>query len=448
MPTFAIEIREKNQRRDGKYPVAIRLTHKRLSRKIPTDVYVTRKQVKADFSGIKDTTILKGLLNDITGYEEMLAKGLGTDLSRFSAQDLVTYIQKQKENAGGAGIDFIAFCNAHIQALRNAGRNGTAGRFEAVIRNLCDYFGRAVVYVKEINVANLTGFIEYMQKPRTVTRRNQRGKEVTKQVPGCKAQTVKDYIADIQTLFNAACDHYNDEDSEIVLITHRPFSSKKLQIEVREEPKKRDLPVEDLIKILQAETVPGQRMQLARDVLALSFYLLAMNTADLFGSDAALMVRRITYHRQKTAPRRKDEALFSVKIEPEALPLLRKYRDPDKKRLFCFYKIYSDFRNFNANVNKGCKQLAAYLGINPMLSTYYMRHSWATIASEDCGISEAEIALALNHVSEDNDFDKGKSLKTTRGYIHRRFTRNDKNHRKVLDFLRAMAESQTDSRQK
>lgn len=435
MPTFAIEVREKNERRDGKFPVAIRITHKRVSRKIPTDVYVTRKQMKPDFSGLKDVTILKGLLNDIAGYEEMLAKGLGTDLSHFTTQDLVNYIQKQKETAGGAGIDFIAFCNAHIQALRDAGRDGTAGRFEAVIRNLSDYFGRSVVYVKEINVSNLRGFIEYMQKPRTITRLNQFKREVTKRVPGCKAQTVKDYLADIQTMFNAACSKYNDEDAEIDLITHRPFASKKLQIEVKEEPEKRDLSVEDLTKILKAEKVPGQRMQIARDVLALSFYLLAMNTADMFGEDAALTGRRITYHRQKTTTRRKDEAFFSVKIEPEAMPLLRKYRDPDKKRLFIFYKMYTDFRGFNNCVNKGCKQLAAYLGIEADLSTYYMRHTWATVASEDCGISEADIALALNHVSEDNDIEKGKSLKTTRGYIHRRFTKNDKNNRKVLDYV-------------
>lgn len=435
MPTFAIEVREKNERRDGKFPVAIRLTHKRVSRKIPTDVYVNRKQIKPDFSGLKDVIILKRLLNDIENYEKILAKGLGTDLSRYSTQDLVLYINKQKETAGGDKIDFIAFCNAHIQALRDTGHNGTAGRFDTVIRNLCDYFGRTIVYVKEINVANLRGFVEYMQKPRTITRKNQFGKEVTTTAPACKPQTVKDYLGDIQTLFNKACDKYNDPDAETALIAHHPFSSKKLQIEVKDEPAKRDLSVEELVKILKAENLPGLRMQLARDVLALSFYLAAMNTVDLFGEDAALTFRRITYHRQKTATRRKDEALLSVKIEPESLPLIRKYIDPDKKRLFTFYKSYSNFRNFNINVNKGCKQLANYLGINPNLSTYYMRHTLATIGAEDCGISDAEIALLLNHVSENNEWKTGKSLKVTRGYIHRRFSKNDINQRKILDYV-------------
>ena len=68
---------------------------------------------------------------------------------------------------------------------------------------------------------------------------------------------------------------------------------------MKEEPEKRDLSEDDLVKILKAEAVPGKRMQLARDVLALSFYLLAMNTADLFGDDAEIVEDRITYHRQK-----------------------------------------------------------------------------------------------------------------------------------------------------
>ena len=404
---------------------------------MPTDVYVSRKQITTDFKTIKDTEVVRMIDRDIIEYENILLRNLGSNLSQYTARELADYIEKYTTTDGGAGIDFSAFCEGHIKALRAEGRNGTAGRFEAVIRNLTDYFGRSTVFVKEINVKNLQGFVEYMQKPHEQTRTNQHGKEVTVRRPGCKAQTAKDYLADLQTLFNAACDKYNDEDAEAVLITHRPFGSKKLQVEVKEEPEKRDLSEDDLVKILKAEAVPGKRMQLARDVLALSFYLLAMNTADLFGDDAEIVEDRITYHRQKTATRRKDEALMSVKVEPEALPLIHKYRDPDKRRLFSFYKMYANFREFNHNVNAGCKQLAAHLGIDVPLSTYYIRHTWATLASEECGISEADIALALNHVGAATGLESGKSLKTTRGYIHRRFTRNDTNNRIVLDYVKS-----------
>ena len=71
------------------------------------------------------------------------------------------------------------------------------------------------------------------------------------------------------------------------------------------------------------------------------------------------------------------------------------------------------------------------------MSPYYIRHTWATLASEECGISEADIALALNHVGAATGLESGKSLKTTRGYIHRRFTRNDTNNRIVLDYVKS-----------
>lgn len=437
MPTYKIAVFKHHQRRDGKFRVSIRLTHNRQSVYLRTDVYVSRKQITADFKTIRDTEVVRLIDRDIIEYENILLRNLGSNLSQYTARELADYIEKYTSTDGGAGIDFIAFCDNHIKALRTEGRDGTAGRFESVIHNLTDYFGRSTVFVKEINVKNLQGFVEYMQKPHEQMRTNQHGKEVAVRRPGCKAQTVKDYLADIHTLFNAACDHYNDEDAETVLITHRPFGSKKLQVEVKEEPEKRDLSVDDLVKILKAEAVPGKRMQLARDVLALSFYLLAMNTADLFGADVELEDDRITYHRQKTANRRKDEALMSVKIEPEALSLIEKYRDPDKRRLFSFYKMYANFRDFNRNINIGCKQLAAHLGIDVPLSTYYMRHTWATLASEECGISETDIALALNHVGAASGFESGKSLKTTRGYIHRRFTRNDTNNRIILDYVKS-----------
>lgn len=250
----------------------------------------------------------------------------------------------------------------------------------------------------------------------------------------CKPQTIKDYLGDLQTMFNAARDKYNDEDSEVMLITHFPFRNKKLQIDVREEPTKRDLTIDEVAQIVKADNLPTARMQLARDVLLISFYLLAMNTADMFGEDASINIRRVQYRRQKTRTRRKDEAMFSVKIEPEVLPLLRKYRDPKKKRLFNFYNMYASHKTFNSNVNEGAKALAKHLGWNHTLTSYYMRHSWATIASEDCGLSDEEVALALNHISADDDV-RGKSLRVTRGYIHRKFRKNDANHRKVLDLL-------------
>lgn len=435
MPTFSIIVREQNERRDGTYPVSIRITHNRKSANISTGIYVRKAQIKKNFTGIKDAVLYKSLNDDIIKYSDILLKEFGSDLSRFTVQELAGAINAHRTSSVSNGIDFIKFCADHIADLKDKGREGYASRLEAVTKNLTHYFNRAEVSVREINVRNLQGFIDYLSKPRKMSYVDVRGRAVTMTRPACKPQTIKDYIADLQTLFNAACDKYNDEDAEVMLITHYPFRNKKLKIEVREAPEKRDLTIDEVAQIVKAENLPTERMQLARDVLLISFYLLAMNTADLYGEDVTINVRRIQYKRQKTKTRRKDEAFFSVKIEPEVMPLLRKYRDPDKKRLFDFYKRYSTFRTFNSNVNAGARQLANHLGWDHNLTSYYMRHAWATIASEDCELSDEDVALALNHIGTDDDVKRSKSLRVTRGYIHRRFRKNDVNHRKVLDLL-------------
>ena len=435
MPTFTILVREQTKRRDGTYPVSIRLTHNRKSVNIPTGVYVRKAQIKTNFTGLKDAELYRSLNDDIIKYSEILRKEYGTDMSRYTAKELANAIVAHRAAPEGENIDFIKFGREYVEGLIEEGRVGYAESADAVLKNLIHFFGKENISIKEINAKNLQAFIEYLSKPRKMSYVDSKGRSVTMTRKPCKAQTIKDYLGDIQTIFNAARDKYNDEDSEVMLITHFPFRNKKLQVDVKEEPAKRDLTIEEVAQIVKADNLPTARMQLARDVLLISFYLLAMNTADIYAEDAYINIRRVQYRRQKTKTRRKDEAMFSVKIEPEVLPLLRKYRDPDKKRLFCFYKMYSSHKTFNSNVNDGAKALAKHLGWDHTLTSYYMRHSWATIASEDCGISDEEVALALNHISADDDVKRGKSLRVTRGYIHRKYRKNDINHRKVLDLL-------------
>lgn len=433
MPTYAIEVRN-NGREDGRYPVYIRLTHNRQLARIPTGVYVARNQLKRDLSTIKDPLLLREFNDNILEFEQILIKKIGTDIMRYTARELADVIIGYKSTPCGDSIDFGDFCKGYIKKLKANGQVGLAYKRESAFYNFATFYGSEHIPIKEVNVRNLSAFIDYLSKPHKVRSVSCTGIVRMTTNKGCKQQTIKDYVSGLQTLFNAACDKYNDEDSEIMLITHNPFKSKKLLIEVKEMPAKRDMSVEDLVKILTAKDLPTQRMELARDVCAISFYLLGMNTADIFGADAKIKVRRIEYHRQKTASRRKDEALFSVKIEPELMPLLRKYRDPKKKRLFKFYTMYSTYQGFNRNVNVGCSALAKHLGLDFSLTSYYMRHTWATLASEECGCSDEEVALALNHIGTEGDI-KGRSLRVTRGYIHRKFKKNDVNHRKVLDLV-------------
>ena len=92
---------------------------------------------------------------------------------------------------------------------------------------------------------------------------------------------------------------------------------------------------------------------LGRDIGLLSFFLIGINTVDLYNC-TGIQNGRLIYNRTKTKNRRQDKAKIDIRIEPEALALIEKYRDPTGVRLFEFHRKYANSDIFNAQVNKGC----------------------------------------------------------------------------------------------
>ena len=115
----------------------------------------------------------------------------------------------------------------------------------------------------------------------------------------------------------------------------------------------------------------------------------------------------IFYGRSKT-----DDPL-SVKITPELQEILSYYLDGKQQEDFVFPigndgspEMFKKYRSDRRLVNKHLKIIAKYAGIEGKLTTYYLRHSWATI-SKFLGFPISLISDALRH----------KSVATTEGYL-------------------------------
>jgi len=107
---------------------------------------------------------------------------------------------------------------------------------------------------------------------------------------------------------------------------------------------------------------------------------------------------------------------------PEIEYLFEKYKSNDDK-LFDFGYPYR--YNFNRNVNKRLEHLCKLAGVEKMTS-YTFRHSWATIAYNDCSATMQLISLCLNHSSGFN---------VTELYVKKRFDQIDGLNKKVIDFI-------------
>lgn len=165
----------------------------------------------------------------------------------------------------------------------------------------------------------------------------------------------------------------------------------------------------DTIRAVFSYEPTNDAMRYAIDIFKLTFYLIGINSADLF--DCPPMVDgRVEYIRKKTS------RPYSIKAEPEALEIIERYKGEGSLLNHRYSTSHTLIYCVNTQLDKIVKGL----------TLYWARHSWATIAYNDCGISKDTISLALGHHygSEVTDIYINPSLKLI-----------DEANRKVIDFI-------------
>lgn len=187
-------------------------------------------------------------------------------------------------------------------------------------------------------------------------------------------------LRNIRAVFNYAID--ND------VTTYYPFRKFKLR---NEETRKRSMPVEALRKLKDLKVEPY--LEKYRDFFMLSFYLIGANVVDMCKA-VELVDGRFEYRRSKT------HKLYSIKVEPEAMALIEKYKGD--KYLLNYLDTHKSYRTFYNCLQKGLvKVKEAFNAVDDgialqELTSYWARHTWATIAS-DLDIPDATIAASLGH---------------------------------------------------
>ena len=183
------------------------------------------------------------------------------------------------------------------------------------------------------------------------------------------------HFRNIRAVFNDA--RRND------ITTFYPFDKGKFEIKA-EKTRKRSLKVEVLRKLFNAKLEDWQEKY--RDMFKLTFLLIGINFVDL-SRLSKIEDGRIEYCRAKT------KRLYSIKVEPEALELIEKYRG--KGQLLYMLDHSPNYRVAYMQLCRGLNSIKEALGL-PELSSYWARHTWATIAS-DLDVSKDIIAEALGH---------------------------------------------------
>lgn len=202
---------------------------------------------------------------------------------------------------------------------------------------------------------------------------------------------------------------FNDAITE-ELITCYPFRKFKI---TPERTRKRALTVEQLRTLFSAEVAPHERRYL--DCFKLIFMLVGINIVDLCRLRTISDDGRIEYVRAKT------HRSYSIKVEPECAELLAQYRG--KSWLLPYLDNSDNYRSFYSLLCKTLRDLGKRLKL-PGLSTYWARHTWATVAAY-LDIPKETIAAALGH--------GGNTV--TDIYIDFDMRKVDEANRRVLDWV-------------
>lgn len=385
-------IRPSQVKIDKKCNIKIRICHNRKVAYLKTQWNIEPKFMNEDgtinnkYPGqLKLNLALYGLLSELNGQLE----SIGKDINYMDIHTLVAKLKRHEES----GESIIKYMQERIKTLRSERRMSYADTYEATIKHMKDFTEKDDIAFREITLDFLQRFERYLVKAKK------------------KPNTIRIYINNIRAVFNHAIDN------DVIKQELFPFRKFKTRSEHTE---KRNLDAAEIKKLLKLKLQPAH--QKALDLFMLSFYMGGINFKDMLSlTHKNVFKGRVTYRRAKTGQN------ISIKLWPETIRLVKKYEGKDM--LLHFSEDINDkrktvqYKDVVKQTNKMLKKIAAKAKLNIPLSTYYARHSVATIAYSK-GIPEATISEILGHKY-------GNPM--TNVYISRDYKKADAALRKVID---------------
>lgn len=348
-------------RKDGSYPIIIRLSHFQKTTSISTGYAVplkywdnSKQRIRNGYKEIKSINFLNNVLSkQLSGANDILIRLQDSDELDFMSisQLKAKIVSKSKYDS------FFNFATELAEDLRLSERLGTARTYLEVVSVLKNLTNSADVKFNEISYDFLKEFERFhMSKP------------------GNSLNGLAAYLRTIRSIYNQGIKR------GIISKEAYPFKDYKIKTE---PTAKRAMNSENLKKILELQLEKGTWPFHYRNYFLLSYMLFGMSFIDM----AFLKVSNIVDGRVKFQ-RRKTSKLFDIKITSQMNELLDYYLLEKKKDDFILPIIrretlelkYKDVQGARKRYNKGLRSIAKTCQIEEHLTSYVSRHSFATHA--------------------------------------------------------------------
>ena len=270
----------------------------------------------------------------------------------------------------------------YIDELKSEGRIGTASSYECAKTSISKF--KKDLTFAEVTPALLKKYQIDMLKA---------GKSLT---------TVGIYLRSFRAIFNL-----QNIDKSLY-----PFGDGKNKYSI---PKgrniKKALTVEEIAKIYNYEAPAGSTKEMAKDYWLFLYLCNGMNVKDFcllkWGNIDGQM---LTYNRSKTERSQKESKLISVALKPETMEIIKKWGQPSiSKDAYIFPHLKpkmsaeikrATYKQLTKTLNKYTKVICSELKINDNVTTYFARHSFATVLKR-AGAKIEMISELLGHSSVD-----------------------------------------------
>lgn len=406
MATTKLYLDLRSKAKDGKGVVLVTVAHNRTTTTVSTGIRLSPNEWNGSIViNRPDASLLNAQLikikNDIDTQIAILQ--LESSIDNLTAPQLKALFGSKTKKAGHSKHSISDLFDEYLDQDLSS---GTKGLYRSTLNKIIKYSGLNTS-IEDINYKWLLGFERFLSQSQGVN-----GRAI--------------HLRNLRAICNHAV-----KLGYVSNYAFRDFSVKQ------EQTMKRNVSIEKLRELYYFDCKPYQVVY--RDFFFLMFFLIGINAKDLFlAKPDAIQNGRFEYIRAKTHKK------YSIKIEPEAQVLLDKYKG--EYYLVNVMDRCKDYINFLHEMNDALGQIGHEIReeipdpdnlfgesqivsrvepIIPDLTSYFSRHTWATLAYE-IGISIDIISQALGHSSGN---------RTTLIYVKFDQKKVDDANRKVIDYL-------------
>ena len=387
MITYKAIVIPNNRRGDGTYPVKIRVTYKRVSRRLPTTLVCSPKDLTRSLK-IKNEDI-------ISKSNELILKMRNAlkDVSPFDLEnkDVDWVVRKIKDSLSGDNfkLDFFQWSDRYIKQKSLSTQKAYIRALNALER----FLKKRQLDINDITKMMLLDFVEFIEaEPKLYYSKKLKKSVETKKEKVAKASSSL-HLMKLQHIYKAAKERYNDEDSGVIHIPKSPFDSIK-KVFPSGDYAQDALDKTIMQKIILAKT-SDPSVRTALDAFIVSFGLMGANLADLYLA-TPFQGDKWVYNRKKITSRKAE---MRVMIPPQIEPFLQRLQKSDDKEwwLPMLHRIGSNKHTCNKCLNVYLRRWQKSEGLESEDFTFYAaRHSWGQYA-RDLGNDLASVNECLCH---------------------------------------------------